>query len=111
LASKNRFSGEKTVSILTSTPLQRKSKEIAMTIARPAAASRAFPDGPAPTGLRRWLALVLQARREHLASHDAIEVELLARAHAERDRRPPRTPESLRDAYRLFSGGDPLRLL
>ncbi|MGN6526582.1 MAG: hypothetical protein ACTHL8_09350 [Burkholderiaceae bacterium] len=77
----------------------------------PPAASRAFANAPAPTGLRRWLALALEAHRQHLQSRDAVELELLARTHLARGDAPPRTPESLRDAYRVFNGGDPLRLL
>lgn len=61
--------------------------------------------------LRRWLALALEAHRQHLESRDAVELQMLARTHRAHGDAPARTPESLRDAYRLFNGGDPLRLL
>jgi hypothetical protein len=82
-----------------------------MNMTCPPAASRADANAPVRSGLRRWFALALEAHRQHLQSRDAIELELLARTHLARAGELPRTPESLRDAYRLFSGGDPLRLL
>lgn len=61
--------------------------------------------------LQRWFKWQRAARAEGLLSREAMEVQLLAALHERRRDPVAHTPDALRDAYRLFNGGDPFRFL